>query len=231
MPSLSKLNGQPDTSDPVSAYFRERRMRLFCRLTRGLPKPVRILDVGGTQSFWDSNPAFETGAFQVTLLNLAKNSRPPTRENFASRVGDATDLSLISRSDFDFVHSNSVIEHLFTWEQQLKMAEQILALDLPFWIQTPNYWFPMEPHYRIPGLQLMPRGLRIRVLHLKRCGRRASAAEWNRSVELVDEVRLLRVREVRRLFPQAKVIRERFGPFTKSVIAHQGLGRSDRRSA
>jgi hypothetical protein len=163
----------------------------------------------------------------VTLLNLegdkAEGTEIASRKNFDARVGDVTDLSSIDRSDFDLVHSNSVIEHLFNWESQLKMAEQILALGLPFWVQTPNYWFPMEPHFHILGWQWLPRTVRIKRLQKKRCGMNGPIADWDQAASAVDEVRLLKSREMRSLFPHAKIYHERIGPFTKSLVAHQGL--------
>jgi hypothetical protein len=224
MPILKNLGTHSGQSGGISAFFRGRRMLLFRRLTVNLPRPIRVLDLGGTQSYWESNDAVDADMFRVTLVNLPMNTAPTTRENFESRVGDATDLSAIDRSEFDLVYSNSVIEHLATWENQQRMAEQIQSLDLPFWIQTPNYHFPMEPHFHVMGFQWMSRERRIRMLQKKRCGMRGPAPEWDRAAALVDEIRLLKCREVRQMFPNATIYRERIGPFTKSIVAHQGLG-------
>jgi hypothetical protein len=183
-----------------------------------------VLDLGGTQSYWESNDAVDADVFRVTLVNLPMNTAPTTRENFESRVGDATDLSAIDRTEFDLVYSNSVIEHLATLENQERMAEQIQSLDLPFWIQTPNYHFPMEPHFHVMGFQWMSRERRIRMLQKKRCGMRGPVPEREGAAALVDEIRLLKCREVRQMFPNATIYRERIGPFTKSIVAHQGLG-------
>ena len=228
MAILKSLGTHSGQSGGLSKFFRSRRMRLFRRLIQNFPRPIRVLDLGGTQSYWEALDATDLEFLQVTLLNLegdkAEGTEIASRKNFDARVGDVTDLSSIDRSDFDLVHSNSVIEHLFNWESQLKMAEQIRSLDLPFWVQTPNYWFPMEPHFHVLGWQWLPRTTRIKWLQKKKCGMRGPVADWDQAASLVDEVRLLKAREMRRLFPHAKIYHERIGPFTKSLVAHKGLG-------
>lgn len=115
-------------------------------------------------------------------------------------VGDATALDHPDRS-FDLAFSNSVIEHLFTWENQQRMADEVRRVARAYWVQTPNYWFPVEPHYLIPGWQWLPLGARERMLRGAR------------------EIRLLRRGELARLFPDASLLPERVGGLVKSWTA------------
>ncbi|MGL1255153.1 methyltransferase domain-containing protein, partial [Vibrio parahaemolyticus] len=85
------------------------------------------------------------------LLNLEKEE--VTNPQFQSITGNATDLSGINDQQFDIVFSNSVIEHLYTWENQEKMAKEVLRVGKYHFIQTPNYWFPIEPHWVFPFFQ------------------------------------------------------------------------------
>jgi len=71
-----------------------------------------------------------------------------------------------------------------------------------FFVQTPNYWFPVEPHYKLPFVQFLPRSLR-------------RAVTGNDP----DLIRLLSARELRRLFPEARLWRERVCGLTKSLVA------------
>ncbi|MDB4632815.1 class I SAM-dependent methyltransferase [bacterium] len=192
MPTLKDLGTHSGQSGGVSAFFRGRRMNFFRRLIRDLPRPLRILDLGGTESYWESMGAVDTEAFQITLLNLEENLKPARRESFTARLGDATDLSDIDRSEFDLVYSNSVIEHLFTGENQRRMAEQIASLDLPFWVQTPNFWFPMEPHFHVLGWQWLPREIRIKRLHEETMWHAGAhpRSRWSRSEHRRDPLAL-----------------------------------------
>lgn len=217
MQFLKNLGTYGSHQGPVSAYFRKRRFGRFLRFVEGIPRPVRILDVGGTRSYWEQLGALGNGEFDVTTLNL--QGQELVEPGFRARVSDATDLSDIDAEQYDVVHSNSVIEHLKTWEGQSRMAQGILRLGLPFWIQCPSYWTPLEPHFLTPGWQFFPRTLRYWLIQRRQFGGRGPARDLRHARELVDEIRLLRAKDLSRLFPGATVQIERFGPFQKSIIA------------
>ena len=77
-------------------------------------------------------------------------------------VGDACDPKLFEGRRFDFVHSNSVIEHVGDDEQIRRFARNTRRLGDRYYMQTPDYWFPYEPHFRFPGFP-MAAGLRARL--------------------------------------------------------------------
>lgn len=91
----------------MSNQFRTRRHALLLSLTKPLPRPLRILDIGGTMGYWQYHEPPEGAT--ITLLNLRTQDVPA---GFVSLVGDACDLSLFSDGEFDLVFSNSVIEHV-----------------------------------------------------------------------------------------------------------------------
>ena len=76
-----------------------------------------------------------------------------------------------------------------------------------YFVQTPNRWFPVEPHALLPLVHWLPR----------RLGRRL----WDLGVSTdpFDETLLLDARELQELFPDATIVRERIGPLTKSLVA------------
>lgn len=224
---LRDLDTRDGQAGYVSTFFRRRRMNDFRRFVRNLPRPLRILDLGGTFQYWEFLKAADPKEFRVTILN--QRSEPLDamgHAGFDFREGDVKDLSWVDRSDFDLIHSNSVIEHLFNAENQQRMASQITSVGLPYWVQTPNYWFPLEPHFHIVGWQWLPRRVRIGWIQRKRCGGYGPLPDTNEAMEAVDEIRLLTARDMRGLFPEARIYRERIGPFTKSLVAWQRLDKS-----
>ena len=68
-------------------------------------------------------------------------------QNFKSIKGDATNLSNFKDNQFDIVFSNSLIEHLYTYENMKLMANETMRVGKKFFVQTPNKYFPIEPHY------------------------------------------------------------------------------------
>ncbi|MCW3116472.1 MAG: hypothetical protein JWM28_554 [Chitinophagaceae bacterium] len=213
------LNFSDNTDlNSLSVRFRKQRFAFFLSLLSKLPKPLRILDIGGTQQYWDMMNFEETG-IQVVLLNLTEE--PVTRPDFVSVAGDAINLSAYADDSFDIVYSNSVIEHLFTKASQIKMANEVARVGKNYFIQTPNYYFPIEPHWVFPFFQFLPIISRIWLtqnLNLGHIGRIHDRAAASRQVQ---EVQLLTGQQMQQLFPQAKIYKERFFGLTKSLVAYK----------
>lgn len=201
--------------------MRSKRFRKFETLTAALPRPMRILDIGGTNEFWQQRGWAGRDDVQIVTLNLFAEEK--LHENIQPIAGDATDLRQFEAGGFDVAFSNSVIEHLFTFENQKRMASEIRRVGKSFWVQTPNFWFPMEPHFHVPGWQWMPVGVRSAMLRRWRCGWRGPCPDPAKARELVEEIRLLTGTEMRELFPGARILREQFLGMTKSWIAIGGF--------
>jgi hypothetical protein len=103
------------------------------------------------------------------------------------------------------------------------MASEMRRVGRAFWMQTPNFWFPMEPHFHVPGWQWMPLGLRVAMIRRWRCGWRGPCPDPAGARKLVEELRLLRESEIRSIFPGATLIAERFCGLVKSWIAIGGF--------
>jgi hypothetical protein len=163
---------------------------------------VRILDIGGTAPYWRALPGlYGAPNVEITVVNLGGDEHDDA--NLKIRRGNACQLPFVDQS-FDVVHSNSVIEHVGRWSDMEAMAREVRRLAPVYFVQTPNYWFPLEPHYRLPLVQFLPRPLRNRVRD----------HYWpGVSIELVT------AKQLRRLFPDALIERERFAGLTKSLIA------------
>ena len=186
-----------------------------------LPRPLRILDVGGTIDFWEHRGWAGRPDVQIFSLNLVAEEQ--RHENIKPLTGDATNLAQFGDASFDIAFSNSVIEHLFTFEKQQRMASDIQRIGKAFWVQTPNFWFPMEPHFHVPGWQWMPLGLRASILRRWRCGWMGPCPDPLQARAQVEEVRLLKKRELIALFPGATLIPERFYGLVKSWIMIGGF--------
>jgi hypothetical protein len=209
------------TAGSFSNTRRSRRFAAFAALIDGLLEQregsVRILDIGGTNSFWEQRGWAGRDRVEVVLVNL--EAEPREHENIDPRAGDATDLSEFADGSFDVVFSNSVIEHLQTRDRQAAMAAEVRRLAPVYWIQTPNFWFPVEPHFLTPGWHYLPVAARVALLQRRRWGWRGPLPERARAEEAVREIRLMRGSELTRMFPEATLQRERIGPFVKSFVA------------
>lgn len=124
---------------------------------------------------------------------------------------------------FEVVYSNSVIEHLGDWASQQTFAKEIARVGIRYYVQTPNKRFPIEPHLLTPlihyFLHFLPRSLqRFLLRYFTLWGWVTCPMVWE-CERFLREVRLLDEHELRRLFPDAKIQRERFLGMTKSLVA------------
>ncbi len=204
----------------LASSLRRKRFGLFIRLLERLEKPVRILDVGGTQRFWEVM-AFTAGdGVKITLLNLTLE--PVTNPNFTCVIGDARSMSQFADQYFDVVFSNSVIEHVGEYEDQRRMAEEIKRVGKRYFVQTPNRYFPLEPHFLFPFFQFMPIELRAWLVNHYNVGWYRRIEDYATAIATVRAIRLLKKTEFIRLFPMAKLYKEKFLGLTKSFIAYEG---------
>lgn len=217
MPSI--IRGLTATGNPESFAnkLRSKRFMAFEALVAPLPRPVHILDVGGTNEFWERRGWAGRDDVQIVTVNLTVEERK--HANVIPVAGDATNLGQFGDKSFDVTFSNSVIEHLFGFENQRRMAAEVQRVGKRYWVQTPNFWFPIEPHFHFLGWQWMPMAARVAMLRRRRCGWIGPCADPVKAKELVEWVRLMTACELRDIFPGAKLIAEHFCGFVKSWTA------------
>jgi SAM-dependent methyltransferase len=204
---------------PFQRAFRPRRLRLFYRLFR-VNRETRVLDLGGGAVFWDLALAEGLPLPQITVLNI----RPPgtqARAHLRWITGDArhTDFKDLS---FDVVFSNSLVEHLSDWKSQVEFANEVRRLAPCYFVQTPDRHFPVEPHLVTPFVHWLPKSMyRPMIRNFTVWGLLTRPSPFFCD-ELSRELALLSNREMKELFPDGAVIRERFLTFSKSLIAVRG---------
>lgn len=167
----------------------------------------RIVDVGAG---WGA--ALER--FNTTNPIVAVDLNPQvgewlSSENVTVLQGDGTQLPFTD-TEFDIAFSNSVIEHVPPG-LQASFAAEIARVSTRYFVQTPNKYFPIEPHYQLPLFQFLPRRVR------KALNRRFTLG-WQPKGQW-EEITLLSAGDLRRLFPDAEIRRERVLGLTKSLIA------------
>lgn len=198
--------------------FRSRRMLLFQRLFE-VTERTTVLDVGGSPLIWQFAPVQPT----LTFLNF-----PSAIDRGSAGVdlvgGDGRMLPFRDGA-FDIVFSNSTIEHVGTLADQQKFADEVRRVGKRYWVQTPNRYFPFELHMMLPLIHYFPSnwqrtvvtrftGWELLVAHTE--------AERTSYIEhCLTELRLLSAADLRRLFPEARIAKERILGWPKSLIAYK----------
>lgn len=195
-------------------FFRTRRMRSFLN-SFNPTKDTRILDVGGTIYNWK----LISFSARITLLNINPSSEEQdASQQFEFVVGDGTNLNY-PNSEFDICYSNSVIEHVGTFENQVKFANEMQRIAQQIWVQTPARHFFIEPHLLTPFIHFFPKSIQRKML------RNFTLWGWlgrpnQDTVDIfLDEVRLISFKEMKELFPDCEIRIERFLGMPKAYIA------------
>ena len=202
---------------PFVQHFRGKRHERFLREVQ--PKRSdRVLDIGGYAAFWKNWPSF---AAEIDCLNLHAQDYAHEGDPQPVRilVGDGCQLSFPDRS-YDIAFSNSVIEHVGSWQRQQAFAAEIRRVGKCLWVQTPAYECPVEPHFLAPFVHFVPKSIRpwfVRWFTPWSWIQKPSDAQIH---EMVETTRLLSRREMKELFPDCRLLTERlWGVFPKSYVA------------
>lgn len=203
--------------------FRRARVEMLSEMIDDVVRKngeCRIIDIGGTENFWSVwQDLIDWTNVRITCVNHDPADASATDAPVVAQKGDARDLSEFADNSFDIVFSNSVIEHVGRWSDMEAMAANVRRLAPRYLVQTPYFWFPIEPHARTPLLHWVPHSLSYRIVMMKDCGswkRREtvrSAILTLESAVLLDEV------QMKTLFPDARLVRERAFGLVKSLIS------------
>ena len=192
-------------ADAISLRSRRRKLALFRELMRPGPSTT-VLDVGvdevslgeaGGESGCTTHNLLEERypwPEQLTALGLHDGTRFRARyPRIAYVQGDACALPFADES-FDVVFSNAVIEHVGGPDRQEAFVREALRVGRRVFLTTPNRWFPIEVHTRLPLVHWLPRPLALRAYEL-------AGTPW------AGENHLLGPSDLRRLFPGEVEIR------------------------
>ena len=180
-------------ASPLAARARRRRHARLFALTR-LPSGARVLDVGcGPIGLRALEPELDiTG---VDVLDMPGYPGPFVQ-------ADASEGLPFAQDEFDLVYCSSVIEHVPP-ARRAPFAAELKRVGRGWFVQTPAFSFPIEPHSLLPGAHWLPPPVRRAYWRL------GASGTW-------EEIALLRRAEIEALFGPARA--ERMGPLVKSWV-------------
>jgi ubiquinone/menaquinone biosynthesis C-methylase UbiE len=191
---------------------REEKHRLFLRLLRPTPE-MRILNIGASgtgiglpeqlESFYEHRSQIIGGGISYADVQDYRDSFPGVQ----AVVFDGCALPFADKS-FDIVYSNAVLEHLPDYEMVRRFAAEVQRVGNGWFITTPNFWYPFDPHYHLPFVQLLPQTTQRNLV--KRLGKTP-----------YEHLHLLTAKQLRRLFPAGKVVSSRVTFYPETLIAYR----------
>lgn len=192
---------------PVHKRLRQEKLELFFSLTANTQRNT-LLDVGGGSGIDSEFVPLYQAFREVTVVNLDPSPDRHTLPNVRRMVGDGCCLPFADRS-FDWVFSNAVIEHVGGIEEQRKFAAEVCRVArCGYFVTTPNKLFPIEPHTLLPLYQFLPERLQRKVVRISPY-----------YVHVYEKIRLLGARDLRDLFPRARIVSTGFPIVGTSLVA------------
>ena len=206
----------------VSTWNRRRKWRLFLDTVRPT-EATTVLDVGYTDRELGLPGAnYVEKHYEWPHKIVALGIEDPTE--FQNTYPDVKVVVYDGREwpfsdqSFDVVWSNAVIEHVGSRENQLLFLSEAARVGKQLIITTPNRFFPLELHTRLPLLHWLPKSVFDRIL--PRLGKGWAAGAY---------MRLLSTRDLRKLMAEAgvegRIVKTRMGGFTMDQVS---VGRSSR---
>jgi SAM-dependent methyltransferase len=214
-----------------SAQARKKRAQIF-RSYFSIDENTKILDLGSENGTNIFNVLQETNynSSNIYIADIDKNAVEEGRKNYgfnAVLIDESGRLPFFDNY-FDIVYCSSVIEHITitksdvwswkndlefkkeSWKRQMEFANEIVRMGKQYFVQTPSKTFPIESHTWLPLVGYLPRKQFLPILKL-------SNRFWVKQAE--PDFNLLGGSEMKRLFPNARIICEKKFGLTKSVMA------------
>ena len=163
-------------ADSISLRSRRRKFGLFME-TMAPTESTTVLDIGVDDVAFGEDTGCRTLNFfealypwpqQVTALGVHEGAR--FRESYPQAryvQGDALALPF-EDGEFDIAFSNAVIEHVGGPAEQRRFVDEALRVSRRAFVTTPNRWFPVEVHTRLPLVHWLPDAVSHRAYDLAR---------------------------------------------------------------
>lgn len=190
---------------------REKKYQLFMQLLRP-DAATRILNVGATgigTGLPDQLEAAYPFQENITGGGINRSELMDYKRSFPKATAlmfDGCRLPFPDKS-FDIVYSNAVIEHLPGEDLVRSFAAEVQRVGRGWFVTTPNFWYPFDPHYHLPFIQLLPQDTQRELV--QKLGKTP-----------YDYLHLFSKREMRKLFPTSKVIGCRVTFYPETLIAY-----------
>lgn len=217
--------------EQVRARAARKRCSLFREFIGAAPRPLRVIDLGGSQVMWRRWLFSDEDRVHVTLVNSHAGDTSHLDEEAAGSFfvewrHDVRQLTASDLAPFDIVFSNSLLEHLYSRDEQRAVADTVMASGKPYFVQVPNRRCLVDPHFPHPLAPFYagwPRSVQAVALAHHRLGSGAKSGSVAAArARLRDYVPIDRA-TLQHLFPDSRVVTDWSLGLPMSLVARRGF--------
>ena len=159
-----------DQSKFFFSHLLKARQKIFNKIKDNISESDTIIDIGTTPvKLKHENFFLNHYELKEKITCLSNQDLTVVREiypNLKTITGDGRDTKLASNS-FDISISNATLEHVGNFSNQVKMIQNITCLTKKYFlITTPNRFFPIDFHTKLPFLHMLPKNIHRMILTL-----------------------------------------------------------------
>jgi SAM-dependent methyltransferase len=204
----------------LSRVSRERKLQLFEETMKPTARE-RVLDLGAQVSGDSRDVQFidwYPWKGNITAVNISQEHTEAIKRRYPMIDAKAADARRLPWPDkhFDIVFCNAVIEHVGGEADQRQMASEIMRVGKRWFVTTPNRWYPFEFHMRLPFVTWLPchgyLGFSRLVFYSSAAGRYIWGGRYSAPLRLLD------AGDLRRWFPQSRIIKQRVTFMAETLI-------------
>ena len=213
-----------DKGSIIHSYFKDQKKKIrddFFKIFQKFANyndETTIIDIGTTPSISDDQNNFLQNLKNhrnITCLsnqdcNILKEKFPNIK-NFIHSDGRSNN---ISENTYDIVHSNATLEHVGSFNDQIKFIKECIRISKKkIFIQTPNRFYPFDFHTNLPFLNMLPKKFH-RIL-LSFFGKKFYSKEENLNlVSINDLIRICSDLDIKKY----RIVKYKFLFFTSNLI-------------
>lgn len=219
---------------------RKKLFKFFIECLRPRSDDV-ILDLGAAGDYCGEQPFFEDNyrwkkniiGVNVNIDELASLKRK--YKEIPLILADGCCLPFKNKS-VDILFSNAVIEHVGDLKRQKKFADEIMRVSKKWFVTTPNFWFPIETHWKLPFVHFLPKRVQKQIMDfgkkwfvenssqfyikLPRMLQRLFRRYFTGHGFWMEGYHLLNATKLKKLFPTSKIKKQRTTLYPEVLIAH-----------
>ncbi len=153
--------------------------------------------------------------YGFTALKLNEDGTIPKEPDYYDIIfcSSVIEHVTVDKSEADEIKTNKEFQRR-AFERQQKFADEIRLKSKAYFVQTPYRYFLLESHTWLPiFIIFLPRRAQIKIIDFL-----FKSSFWPKKVRWLD-FNLLTVRDMKKLFPDALIVKEKSMGFTKSLMA------------